>query len=43
MPYLMNRGHHNLPNVEKLIESTMPIIRGRTRFFIVKSFDYDSI
>jgi hypothetical protein len=44
MPYLINRGHnHHMPNVEKLIEATVPIIRGRTRFFIVKSFDYDSI
>ena len=29
--------------VAKDIELTMPIIRGRTRFFIVKSFNYDNI
>jgi hypothetical protein len=28
---------------EKEIEQTRPIIKGRTRFFIVKSFDFESI
>jgi len=36
-------GNSNLVNIEKLIEGTFPIIKGRTRFFIVKSFDHDSI
>jgi hypothetical protein len=42
MPFLMNKSN-NLLNVEKLIDATLPIIKGRTRFFVVKSFDYDSI
>lgn len=33
----------NRKDVERQIESTMPIIKGRTRFFIVKSFDHESI
>ena len=35
---MVNRG-----NIDKIIEQTRAIIKGRTRFFIVKSFDYDSI
>ncbi len=33
----------NKKDIEKQIEQTRPIIKGRTRFFIVKSFDHDSI
>jgi hypothetical protein len=33
----------NRKDVERQIESTLPIIKGRTRFFIVKSFDHQSI
>lgn len=29
--------------IEKLIENAKPMIKGRTRFFIVKSFDHESI
>ena len=32
-----------MSKVDSLIEKTRPIIRGRTRFFIVKSFNYDSL
>ncbi len=39
----MMRNKGNAVNIERLIEQTKPIIRGRTRFFIVKSFDYESI
>ena len=33
----------NKRDIEKQIEQTRPIIKGRTRFFIVKSFDHESI
>ncbi|TNV82731.1 hypothetical protein FGO68_gene3030 [Halteria grandinella] len=40
---LMKHSHESHAQIQKQIEELRPIIRGRTRFFIVKSFNYDSI